>query len=54
MTDTWQLMHCDNCHALESDPTVHLVVDPASGDVLHISGLLCCGRMVAIPDEATP
>jgi hypothetical protein len=50
MTDDWQLMHCDVCHALESDPTVHLVVDPGSDDVIHIAGLVRCGVMVA-PNE---
>lgn len=50
MTGDWQIMHCDVCHALESDPSVHLVVDPDSDNVIHIAGFVRCGVMVA-PNE---
>jgi hypothetical protein len=52
-TDIWTLRRCSSCGALESDAAVHLVVDPDSDDVLHIRGLLRCGRMVAVDNEVT-
>ena len=47
MTADWCIRHCDQCGALESDPTVELIVDQETGEVRHLrgGGMIRCGVM---------
>jgi hypothetical protein len=50
---SWSIRRCDNCHVLESDPSVELVVERRAGEVdrvIHLvgGGLRRCGVMLEV------
>jgi hypothetical protein len=52
MTGDWQIRRCNQCGALESDPTIALAFDWYNGEVVHLTGggVLRCGALVAVDD----
>jgi hypothetical protein len=52
MTGDWQIRRCNQCGALESDPTIALAFDWYNGEVVHLTGggVLRCGALAAVDD----
>ena len=52
MTGDWELRHCSICGALETDPTIAIVFDWATGEVVHLAdgGIERCGVLVPVTE----